>query len=388
MPSISMKTRLSLVIPICFACTYLSAQVIRQNAHGEKIIVYPDGTWKYFNEKKSGGGSDYPVYEASVTPFDNPVLITEQDALKIATRRAQLAREAADIAQERAVKATEQRLKLEQDFTTASAREAAESENLRRLNIRLSAARKTEVESKNEALIAQQELTKADELTQKGNILEVFKAAEASRKNQIYFPKADALSADFFSSINPTTPYYQDFVKTNPYYGLEKQVQCKFKFNGKDPSNGRLRKELDAQHLFSFTDDKLRLFLKDKEYLSCKGYLSSLDGGYRFLTLEFTFSTPNAKEAYGFIEKGSILTIRLINGDFINLKSGTMDRGSYDTKENLLTYRVHYGIASDQLGFLEKSEVDKIRVFWSSGYEEYEVYQLDFFMKQLACLDK
>lgn len=382
-----MKTLL-LIIPICFAYTALSAQVIRQNAQGEKIIVYPDGSWKYFSDKKTGGGTDYPVYEASVTPFDNPVLITEQDALKIATRRAQLAREAVNIAQERATKATEQRTKLEQEFTTASAREAAESENLRRLNIRLSAARKTEVESQNEAQIAQQELSKADELTRKGNILETFKTAEAARKSQLYFPKADALSADFFSSINPTTPYYQDFVKTNPYYGLEKQVQCKFKFNGKDQSTGRMRKELDAQHLFSFTDEKLRMFLKDKEYLSCKGYLSSLDGGYRFLTLEFTFSTPNAREAYGFIEKGSILTIRLINGDFINLKSGSMDRGSYDTKENLLTYRVHYGIAGDQLSFLEKSEVDKIRVFWSSGYEEYEVYQLDFFMKQLACLDK
>jgi hypothetical protein len=55
---------------------------------------------------------------------------------------------------------------------------------------------------------------------------------------------------------------------------------------------------------------------------------------------------------------------------------------------NLLTYRVHYAIAQDQMSFLSKSEVDKIRVFWSSGYEEYEVYQLDFFMKQLACLDK
>lgn len=381
-----MKTIL-LFIPICFSCTMLSAQVIRQNDRGEKIIVYPDGSWKYFNGQKSGGGTDYPVYEASVAPFDNPVLLTEQDALKIATRRAQLAREAVNIAQERASKATEQRTKLEQEFNTAAARESAESENLRRLNIRLSAARKTEVESQNEARIAQQEMASADELTRKGNILDVLKNAEATRKTQLYTPKVGALSADFFSSINPTTPYYQDFVKTNPYYGLEKQVQCKYKFNGKDQS-GRVRKELDPQHLFSFTDEKLRMFLKDKEYLSCKGFLSSLDGGYRFLTLEFTFSTPNAREAYGFIEKGSILTIRLINGDFINLKSGSMDRGSYDTKENLLTYRVHYGIAGDQISFLEKSEVDKIRVFWSSGYEEYEVYQLDFFMKQLACLDK
>ena len=142
------------------------------------------------------------------------------------------------------------------------------------------------------------------------------------------------------------------------------------------------------QHLFSFTDEKLRMFLKDKEYLSCKGYLSSMDGGYRFLTLEFSFSTPNAKEAYGFIEKGSVLTIRLINGDFINLRSGSMDRGSFNLKDKMLTYQVNYPIAQDQLSFLEKSEVDKIRVFWSSGYEEYEVYQLDFFMNQLSCLDK
>jgi hypothetical protein len=381
-----MKT---LILSLLICCTGLSAfaQVIRQNERGEKIIVYPDGSWKYFNQKQGGGGTDYPVYEASVTPFDNPVLLTEQDALKIATRRAQLAREATSIALDRATKATEQRQKLEHDFALASSRESADSEILRRFNIRLSAARKTEVESKNEALIAQQELAKAEDLTRKGDILQTLRMAEAARKSQVYYPKADALSADFFSSIVPTTPYYQDFIKSNPYYGLEKQEQCKFQFNGKD-NTGRTRKELDAQHLFSFTDEKLRMFLKEKEYLSCKGYLSSLDGGYRYLTLEFTFSTPNAREAYGFIEKGSVLTIRLINGNFINLRSGTMDRGSYDTRVNLLTYRVHYAIAQDQMSFLSKSEVDKIRVFWSSGYEEYEVYQLDFFMKQLACLDK
>jgi hypothetical protein len=381
-----MRTHLLLLF-ICLIGSSLAAQVIRENAQGEKIIVYPDGSWKYFS-KKMGGGTDYPVYEASVTPFDNPVLITEQDALKIATRRVQLAKEAADIAQDRAVKAAEQRQKLEQEFNSVSGKEAAESENLRRLNIRLSAARKTEVESKNEASIAQVELSKADELTRKGNILEVFKVAEANRSNKVYFPKADALSADFFSSIAPSTPYYQDFVKSNPYYGLEKQVQCKYAFNGKDPVTGRQRKDLEAQHLFSFTDEKLRIFLKDKEYLSCKGYLSSMDGGYRFLTLEFSFSTPNAKEAYGFIERGSVLTIRLINGDFINLRSGAMDRGTFNLKEKMLTYQVNYPIAQDQLSFLEKSEVDKIRVFWSSGYEEYEVYQLDFFMNQLSCLDK
>jgi hypothetical protein len=77
----------------------------------------------------------------------------------------------------------------------------------------------------------------------------------------------------------------------------------------------------------------------------------------------------------------------LLDGNFVNLTSGAMDRGSYDTKNGLLTYRVQYPIDHALLPFLQRSEVDKVRVFWSSGFEEYEVYNLDFFTRQVACLD-
>ena len=105
------------------------------------------------------------------------------------------------------------------------------------------------------------------------------------------------------------------------------------------------------------------------------------------MTLEFTFAYPNAREAYGFIEKGSILTVKMLNGDFVNLRSGVMDQGSYDTETELLSYRVYYPIDRSQMSILKNNEVDAIRVFWSSGFEEYEVYQLDFFSNQLQCID-
>ena len=145
------------------------------------------------------------------------------------------------------------------------------------------------------------------------------------------------------------------------------------------------RRQAERQLLFTHTDERLRPFLKDKEYMRCEGFLHTL-GGYRFLTLEFTFAYPNAREAYGFIEKGSILTIRLLNGDYINLRAGQLDRGSYDIRRELLTYRVYYPLDRADLPLLRNSEVDFIRVFWSSGYEEYEVFQLDFFQRQLRCL--
>ena len=105
------------------------------------------------------------------------------------------------------------------------------------------------------------------------------------------------------------------------------------------------------------------------------------------MTLEFTFAYPNAREAYGFIEKGSYLMVKMLNNQFITLFSGKMDRGTYDTKTELLTYSVHYPIDQAQLNLLSRSEVDQVVVSWSSGYEEYEVYELGFFINQIACLD-
>ncbi|MEZ4986927.1 MAG: hypothetical protein R2795_18135 [Saprospiraceae bacterium] len=117
----------------------------------------------------------------------------------------------------------------------------------------------------------------------------------------------------------------------------------------------------------------------------CKAYLSSI-GGYRFLTLDFTFAYPNAQEAYGFIDRNSILTIKLLNGDLLHLRSGEMDRGLYNTVKKELTYSVYYPIDRSYVPLLQQSEVDQVRVFWSSGFEEYPIYQLDFFQRQFACL--
>ena len=77
--------------------------------------------------------------------------------------------------------------------------------------------------------------------------------------------------------------------------------------------------------------------------------------------------------------------IELLNGKHIQLRSGKMSNGSYDTKKELLTYKVYYPLEG-HLKVLRESEIDKIKVHWSSGFEEYQVFQMDFFMHQIKCL--
>ncbi len=364
----------------------LSAQVLRKNDKGEMIVVYDDGSWRYHNETIIRSPGTYPVTTADVSPLDNPVILTEDVARKIAYRQEQMAEEAKAIAERRVKEARQQRERIEEEM--ADAQGDAEAEALRRLNIRLHAARNTEQNAKEEVLLAYNELDQARELTAKGDILDAFRQRQRNRASRIDLPETSSMSPDFLSAFDPITDFYVSYSRRGNTTVQPPQRVCEYTFDGVDESNGQRRRDMPARLLFTHTDDRLRLFMKDKDYLRCEGYLSSIAGGYRFLTLEFTFAYPNAKEAYGFIEKGSFLTINMLNGDFVNLKSGTMDQGSYDINTQVLTYRVMYPIDQSQLAFLRKSEVDSIRVFWSSGYEEYDVYELDFFMDQVKCLDR
>ncbi len=383
---------------LIFFLPVLSAQEIRQNERGEKIIVYPDGSWQYFSgfgqpadESKTqpepaNTTVNYPVFAGEIEPLEGSVSLTEKDIFKIAVRRSQLAKDAADIARKRSEEATASREKLEKDMQAVP----ADNEDLRQqFNARLKTARKIEQDARFEAQLALNEATTAEQLTQKGGYIEDFKATQSRRKNAQRAARQQQLSStgSYERGGMPVSDYYSatdesagDLIANPP------SKPCQMAFEGKDEQTGQYRRDCQKELLFTHTDERLRAFLKDKEYLRCEGYFTSL-AGYRYLTLQFTFAYPNAREAYGFIEEGSILTIKMLNGDFINLRAGRMDRGSYDTKREVLTYRVHYPIDRTQMNLLMQSEADLVRVFWSSGFEEYEVYQLDFFIHQIGCIE-
>lgn len=406
---ITHKPAAACIISLAIACLLpaaVPAQEIRVNEKGEKIIVYPDGSWQYFTvfggskdvlfDSKDASqpgeepdfGAKYPVFKGEIAPMDLAFSISEEYARRIAIRKAQIAAEAKEIAEKRSVEAQLQRVKLEEEMARLTRQDADEDE-MRRIAFRLNAARKTENEALMEAAQAKQTMAAAEVLTQKGAYLKQMRTNQRReiREQRSASGAADLQSADFIAGLA---------LADNPSFLAEDAMgsiriaptpACRLAFEGPDPESRQFRRDVQKQTLFSHTDERLRLFLKDKEYLRCEGFATSI-GGFRFITLQFTFAYPNAREAYGFIEKGSILTIKLLDGSFVNLRSGKMDKGSYDTLTGLLTYSVHYPIDRSQISFLRNSEADSVLVFWSSGYEEYEVFEIDFFINQLACLEK
>ena len=165
------------------------------------------------------------------------------------------------------------------------------------------------------------------------------------------------------------------------------EQDCSFHFEGSDELTGEQKTELDPEIWFTYTDPRLKSYLKEQTYISCSAFLSSLAGGFRYLTIQIEIHAINAKHTYGSIQEGSLLNIRFINGKTVALFSQNEGRGTFDKKEAKVIYTAQYPIDYQKERQLLKNEVDEIRLIWSSGYEDYRITNVDLLIHQLECLN-
>ncbi len=193
--------------------------------------------------------------------------------------------------------------------------------------------------------------------------------------------KADPVRAKPIFTASPGEKWFSTSTEKVPEY------QCEFTFHGIDEFTNTPKKELREELFFSFTDARLKPYLKDRDYISCKGYLSSIAGGFRYLTLIYTIASKNASREYGYIKNGSLLNLKLLDGATVSLFTQSENQGILDPRTGDTVYKVRYPIDYQKEKVLTRSGIDKVRVVWSSGYEDYEVFNIDFFANQLKCLN-
>ncbi len=162
---------------------------------------------------------------------------------------------------------------------------------------------------------------------------------------------------------------------------------CTFSFHGIDDFTNKQKKELKRELLFTYTDERIKPYLKEGEYVTCNAHLTSISGGFRYLTLTIILTARAARREYGYIRDGSLLNLKLLNGETISLFSQAEEQGSQDPETGQTIYRVRYPIDYQKERSLLKTGIDKMRIVWTSGFEDYDVYNVDFFMKQLECLN-
>lgn len=389
--------------------TNLNAQQLTTNEFGQKIVVYSDGSWRYAEaadiEAFGKTASENPVADVEESKEEEDVAI----AIKIA--------EQALAAEQEAIKGEEdaqfKRILLEDELEEMEDGEDYQAFELKALKLKLKNAKKEEKKAKKrrkemagkareaEALMA---MTKPERLKalQKFEIYHQLKEKDSEVADVDFDtpPGGDISEAP----VSKTTKMEPAFLSQNereerPYaefakYDKEKDVmynppkqECNLAFDGVDEFSGKKRKDVVEQMFFTYTNEELRSIFKDRDYMVCNGYLSALSGGLTFLTLNITINSKSAQREYGILEKGALINIKLLSGDNVKLVNSKTSIGTENPLNNSVEYRAQYLISSGDEKKLKKSEVDKVRIIWSSGYEDYEIYELDFFMDQFKCLD-
>ncbi len=114
----------------------------------------------------------------------------------------------------------------------------------------------------------------------------------------------------------------------------------------------------------------------------------SVANGIHLLNLTFTINDVNARRAFGSLPRNGVAILKLLDGETLTLYNLKPDEGQPDASNTSFTFRGQYTLEPGMFKKLQKTLLDKVRIAWSTGYEDYEVHNVDVLARQLSCLLK
>lgn len=364
-------------------------QELRTNAAGEQIIVYPDGSARYFNDltlideqQKDSAGAAYPVVKVTIEPLSGGVDPTVADLKTIAERKLQLAREAETLARARAAAALNNRLALERELE--GARSAGRTNDVAALQRRLQLTRQVEAAALTERTAAEQRAAAANVIVTEGRYVDAYNDARRKEREGPVAPKPSNRTEKDFKMLFPAAPVFSGFGDVTTRLISREPAPCS---SSLAPARPNAPKPVSYPTLFfTHTDENLRPFLDGKEYLRANAWTSRDERGDRYLHVRYTFANPNVLTSYGYLAKNSSLSLHLLNGRHLSLQAAQQAVGIIDHGRREVNYDATYLLPRGAAAELRNQALDYIRVFWSSGFEQYEVYQVEVLRRLMECL--
>lgn len=161
-------------------------------------------------------------------------------------------------------------------------------------------------------------------------------------------------------------------------------VDCNFAIDTKINKQRHLATE--PSYIFEFTPDRLKSYFKDKELMRVDVHLEKI-GKQQYLGLTVKIISKDAAKNYGMIQKESMLKITFINGNNVILKAIDDARPSIEPYTGNSIYNIKYLMEGDDVRLFSKLPLDTLGIMWSSGFELYDIYNVDVLINQLKCLN-
>ncbi len=163
---------------------------------------------------------------------------------------------------------------------------------------------------------------------------------------------------------------------------------CSMAIQRTDPFTGSTYRETSKKELFRNTNAVLRKMLADTQaHIICHAALSNepvTGGGSIHLT--FTIKDANARRTFGGLPAKSYLSLKFMDGEIVTLFNDINQEIQMDLATSTAVFQARYGFQPALFKVLMKKELDSIRVAWSTGYEDYSVYDVGLLQGMAKCL--
>ena len=381
-----------------------TAQEIQTNDRGEKIIVYRDGSWKYYE-----GDELKPDPTEGMSAEERQAYVEEEsrkEAIRIAERaRAEANRLEREFRELRMERSLAERALDQADPSSPSVVEEAKSELKRSVEAQKLAEERYEEAEKYAEKVADL-IYKPHRKRQKKMAKLTAKREDWRRRNDPDYSAPEKIATGFEEprepELNPNPPtepapprtknserVYARYIPTEDVLINPPDPECELAVDGTDEFTKVNRRATKPTILFSHTNKELRnIFDAEEDYITAYGHLLQVEGGQRYLVLDFYIASQQAERAFGALRPNSMVTLRFLDGDTFNLFNVKYDGGKYDAVTGRYHFRGQYSVAGKVEKQLTKSELDQVRVVWETGYEDYPIYELDFFADQFRCLNQ
>ena len=124
---------------------------------------------------------------------------------------------------------------------------------------------------------------------------------------------------------------------------------------------------------------------KKHSYVECSVYCAKINDTKVAYT-SWRLDTKSAYKYFGAIYSDSKFILKFTDGSTLTLVFSNSDSGDTNYDYDYTTYSAYLILSDEQIQDLSTKEIDKVRMYWSKGYESYPVKNPNLFIEQINCI--
>lgn len=141
---------------------------------------------------------------------------------------------------------------------------------------------------------------------------------------------------------------------------------------------------LSYASLFDYTPERLKSHLKQDNLLQSLVRIKRLNQNY-YLDLQVILHSKDAAKSYGHVSEGSLIRFEYVNGIRLNFKVEETALGRIEEYSGKVYYVFSFALDKEMIKQLESLPLDYVGIMWTTGYEKYDVFEVDCLMRQFQC---